>query len=163
MEFGTPKNTTNSNHESKPIRPENLEAMANAEIILEAVKDSKTKETDFIDENIKGFSRVEVENDLKRVELREEDFEKDYDHLTEDEIKRIKIGEKRGKALETIIVSVAGKRNEHDEARYDWYGKDAYVMETAKFDDICNGVDGVWNSMWEKESHIKSHWQSMLQ
>jgi hypothetical protein len=143
MNFGSQEVPRNNNHEARPIRPENMEAKINADIIIESLENEKVKEADFIDENKKGFTRVDVEHDMGRVAARKEDFRSDQDHLTDLEIEKIEVGKKRATALEKICINMAGKRDKDGSSRYAWYGQNSYTVETSEFDDICNGIDGI--------------------
>ena len=154
MEFGNPEMLLKSNSELKPIHPEKLEALANAEIILASIKNKEILTDDFTDEAKGGYTENDIENDKERVRLRKEDFEKEQDHLSAEDRMKINIGKKRGKALEAIAINMAGKRNQEGELWYNWYGRKAYVMETTEFDDICRGVDGVLEfDMGQGQSH----------
>lgn len=153
MEFESPKPTKGNINENKAIHPEKLEAMENAKIILSSIG-KRIDMDEFIDEAKKGYSAKDIEIDKERVRLRKEDFERDYDHLNEDEIKRIEIGKLRADALEAIIIDLGGSRRKDGDCKYGWYGENAYFMKSSESDDILNGVDGIGEFFVEGgESH----------
>jgi hypothetical protein len=81
------------------------------------------------------YPEQEINADMKLVSTLEKKFDQDLDHLTLDEQRRISETKERADALETTIVNLGELSN--------WFGENAKVFRTTKFDDIINGVDAV--------------------
>jgi hypothetical protein len=79
------------------------------------------------------YPEQEINADMKLVSTLEKKFDQDLDHLTLDEQRRISETKERADALETTIVNLGELSN--------WFGENAKVFRTTKFDDIINGVD----------------------
>lgn len=105
--------------------------LRNIELLIESKKNERLNEKDFKD----IFTEQEIENDLKIVNVLENQFEKDILHLNQEEIIRIENSKKRSEALEIIITSEGEPNN--------WFGENAYLTRTTKYDDFINGFDGI--------------------
>ncbi len=107
----------------------------NVEIVLASEEKKRLNEIDFIDDKRTGFSREDIQRDIEATSKMEERFKKDWDYLSEKDIQRIKEGKKKSEALEVIIIDKGEKLG--------WFGCNARLSRTSKFDDIFNGVDGI--------------------
>ena len=77
--------------------------------------------------------------------------------LTKKKLLELKIV-KRSEALEIIIINEGEINN--------WFGENAYLVRTTKFDDFINGFDGILEIDSQGTRLIKSnapHWQLMPQ
>ena len=105
--------------------------LENIKLLIESRKNEKLNEKDFRD----VFDEKEIEDDLKIVNILENRFGKDINHLNQEEIIRIENSKKRSEALEIIIINEGEINN--------WFGENAYLVRTTKFDDFINGFDGI--------------------
>lgn len=112
-----------------------IKRMENVDLVLATETQKRPHEADFVDESKSGFSQLDVKRDIETTEKMEERFKKDWDHLPENDIQRIKEGKKRSEALEVIIIDKGEEMN--------WFGERAHLSRTSRFDDIFNGIDGV--------------------
>jgi len=121
----------------QPVRYSWREQMWQDVELVQSLADNipRLREEDFIDETKKGYSKKDIENDLKMTEEMKRKFHEHDDDLDEEIIKKIKEKKKRSEALESVIIN-GGQQAE-------WFGKEAHLVQTAEFDDIFDGVDGV--------------------
>ncbi|MEK7634758.1 MAG: hypothetical protein AAB396_02675 [Patescibacteria group bacterium] len=105
--------------------------LENIKLLIESRKNERLNEKDFRD----VFDEKEIEDDLKIVNILENRFGKDINHLNQEEIIRIENSKKRSEALEIIIINEGEINN--------WFGENAYLVRTTKFDDFINGFDGI--------------------
>lgn len=123
------------NPDKRHIPTYNEIAEKNAEVVLGAERKKRIQETDFIDNKEKGYTEEEIKRDMDNVRRMQEKFKAEKDGLTAGEKKRKEENEKRGEALEVIIVDKGGE--------LEWFGPETKLARTSKHDDIHNGVDGV--------------------
>lgn len=105
--------------------------LKNAELILKEGEGTRLQEIDFAD----VYPKAEISRDRQVIETLKAKFEKDLDHLSPEEIKRVEAGKKMSEALEAIIVE--------EGETFNWFGKDTLVIRTTEYDDVVNGVDAV--------------------
>ena len=114
----------------------NEDVRKNVEIILNQEKKPRPETSDFIDNTKAGYKEEDVRRDEKMVERMEEIFENnDGKFLKEKERKIVDERKKFSEVVEMIIVDWG------DELK--WFGPNAKLIRTSRYDDIANGVDGV--------------------
>jgi hypothetical protein len=96
--------------------------------------DERIDEKDFTDENKKGYKHRDIFNDQRTVANMEVTFEKRHDDKTLEERIRVEEREHLNEAFEVAVISGGQKAK--------WFGKNAQLIRSARFDDIFNGVDG---------------------
>lgn len=110
-------------------------AEKNAEVVLGAKRKKRIQEADFINNREKGYTEEDIKRDLGNVKRMQEKFKAEKDSLTAGERKRREENEKRGEALEVIIIDKGEE--------LEWFGPETRLARTSQYDDIHNGVDGV--------------------
>lgn len=119
--------------ESREFPPHNIDRskrMENVELILHSESHERPNEIDFGE----LYDQSTIKRDLDVVRILEQKFHDDVEHLTPEEMERVEKGKKRSEALEVIMVE-GGEL-------YDWFGGQAFMSRTSKYDDY-NGIDGV--------------------
>lgn len=110
-------------------------AERNAEVVLGAERKKRIQETDFIDNIKSGYTEADIKRDLSNVERMQAKFKAEKDGLPVEDRKIREENEKRGEALEVIIIDKGEE--------LEWFGADTRLARTSRHDDIHNGVDGV--------------------
>jgi hypothetical protein len=100
-----------------------------ADVILKNQKKQRIQENDFKE----IFGEEDVNNDIKTAARIKEKFSQQIEHLSENEIKEIRNGEKLGHVLE-IVIAEAGEE-------YGWAGQKSRFILASTHDDVVNGVD----------------------
>lgn len=119
--------------ESREFQPQNIDRskrMENVELVLHSASHERPDEKDFGE----LYDPSTIKRDLDVVRILEQKFHDDVEHLTPEEMERVEKGKKRSEALEVIMVE-GGEL-------YDWFGGQAFMSRTSKYDDY-NGIDGV--------------------
>lgn len=121
------------------------ERRQNVDVILSANKSrGRLQEQDFIDETKSEYTAEAVERDLEMTRRMEEKFHENDDALSDEVLEKIREGKKRSEALETIILDGGQAMT--------WFGPEARLTQTTRYDDIYNGVDGILEFAVEGET-----------
>jgi hypothetical protein len=115
------------------------------DVIMSSAKSRcRLQEQDFIDDKNPEYSVEMIERDQEMTRRMEEKFHEGDDNLSDEALKKIHEGKKRSEALETVIID-GGQAME-------WFGPNARLIMTTRYDDIYNGVDGVLEFIVEGET-----------
>lgn len=115
-----------------PARKERENGTIDADIVLGSRDASKR----FDAKNFQGiYSQESLQRDVEIVEALKRRFAEDLEHLDEVQLKKVREGKLRSEALEAIIVDFGDI--------LEWFGAKAKLTQTAEFDDLVHGVDGI--------------------
>lgn len=101
---------------------------------LELMAKPRIDERDFIEKN-NPTQAEKVERHIRQVKKLEAAFDRKLDEVSPKERELIKENERMGKSLENIVTKYGEDCM--------WFGSEASITRTSKFDDFMNGVDAV--------------------